>query len=294
MIKKIFNRVIRQKSPLDDYRFHFDNVSKAGIAGWAHKKDDINHTSTIEICCNNVVLYSIKASLSRQDLRDAAIGTGLYGFDIPISELALSEDIDTIDIIIDGFKANQKPLPLEATASKNISASKNNIQMHLDGISVDKVFGWAKKKDSVVHRARVELKVGDILLGSDTADQFRQSIKDEDIGDGCYCFEITPKIHLFPSADIRCDLYIDGTKISTKPINFSVDEKTLEHEKFKHEFASEITDFGASVREELARLSLEVNEKDSNTMHVVMENIALLSVRIGVIEQVLTKHFADK
>jgi len=305
MLKNIVKKIIHHKSALDAYRFNIDNVSKNGISGWAHKIGDGDYSANIEIRSNNIILYSIKANFPRKDLQALAIGSGQYGFAISPSALKLEDDIDSIDIFIDGLKANDKPLPLVLSANTprnsqtsaaaiNKKAEENNIQMHLDGISTDKVFGWAKKKDSVMHRSLIELKVGDVLLGSDTADKFRQSIKNANIGDGCYCFEIIPKVHLFPSVTINCDLYIDNNKVSTKPIQLSVDKKTLENAKFKNEFAGEISGFSESVNKELARLSSQINEQGSNTMQVAIENIASLSVRIEVIENILTKHFAGK
>jgi hypothetical protein len=305
MLKNIVKKITHHKSALDAYRFNIDNVSGESISGWAHKIGEGNYTANVEIRNNNVILYSIKANLPREDLQAAAIGSGRYGFAISPSALKLDDDIDTIDIFIDGLKANTKPLPLVLAANITTTtkasaalikktAEQNNIQMYLDGSSADKVYGWAKKKDSITHRSLIELKVGDVILGSDTADKFRQSIKNANIGDGCYCFEIIPVVHLFPTASINCDLYIDGTKVSTKPIQLNVDEKELENAKFKHEFAGEISGFGDSVTNELARLSSQVNEQGSNSMQVAFENIATLSVRIEVIENILTKHFAGK
>jgi hypothetical protein len=305
MLKKLVKKITYKKTALDAYRFNIDEVSDKVISGWVHKVGEGNYTASIEIRNNNVILYSIKANLPRKDLQAAAIGSGQYGFVILPSALKLEDDIDSIDIFIDGLKANVNSLPLvlsaniksntkTTVAAINKTAPQNNIQMHVDGISTDKVFGWSKKKDSVTHRSLIELKVGNVLLGSDTADKFRQSIKNANIGDGCYCFEINPKVHLFPSTAFSCELYVDGIKVSTKPIQLSVDEKTLENAKFKHEFAGEISGFSDSAHKEIARLSSQINEQGSNTMQVAIENIACLSVRIEVIENILTKHFTGK
>jgi len=305
MLKKFVKKLIQHKSPLDAYRYHIDTVNEDVISGWAHKIGDGNYTATIEVRNNNVILFTTQADVAREDLKAAAIGSGQYGFSIDPTKIQPEQDVNTIDIFIDGLKANAKPLPLVLSANVMTKAEtsvpaikettdNSNVLVHLDGISTDKVFGWAKRKDSVTHRSLIELKVEDILLGSDTADTFGQSIIDEGIGDGCYCFEITPRVYLFPSTVIKCDLYIDGTKVSTKPIELSVDEKTLEQAKFKHEFAGEISGFGDSVSQELARLSSQMNEHNGNSMQVAIENIASLSVRVEVIEQILTKYFAEK
>lgn len=305
MLKNILKKITHQSSPLDAYRFNIDNVNEKGISGWAHKIGDGNYAANIEIRSRNVSLYSIIANIPRKDLQAAAIGSGNYGFTIKPSAMELKDNIDTIDIFIDGFKANVKPFPLILPANvrpktKTPSAlvqkqsKPANIQMHLDGISADKIFGWAKKQDSITHRSLVELKADDVLLGSDTADKFRQSIKNANIGDGCYCFEIIPKVHLFASTTIQCDLYIDGSRVSVKPIQLSVDDKTLENAKFKHEFANEISEFSHSVNEELTRLAAQVKDYDGNNIQVAIENIASLAARMEIIENILTKYFAGK
>jgi hypothetical protein len=186
MLKKIVKKITHKKTALDAYRFNIDEVSDRVIAGWAHKVGEGNYAASIEIRNNNVILYSIKANLPRKDLQAAAIGSGQYGFVILPSALKLEDDIDSIDIFIDGLKANVNSLPLVLSANIESNA---------------------------------------------------------------------------------------------KP---------------KHEFAGEISGFSDSVHKEIARLSSQINEQGNNTMQVAIENIACLSVRIEVIENILTKHFAGK
>jgi len=187
-----------------------------------------------------------------------------------------------------------KPVVTPTKTASTSKASNNNHQMYIDKVSVEKVVGWAKQKDSVTHRSSVELKVGNVVIGSDTADTFRQSIKSAGIGDGCYCFEINPAVHLFPSTSVNCDLYIDGTKANTAAIELTVTEKTLESAKFADEFSAELSTFGDSVSQELQRLTDEISSQNGNAVNVAIENIASLSVRVEVIENILTKHFASK
>ncbi len=136
--------------------------------------------------------------------------------------------------------------------------------------------------------------MGNIVIGSDTADTFRQSIKNAGIGDGCYCFEINPSVHLFPATTVNCDLYIDGNKASTAPIELTVTEKALESARFAAEFSNELSTFGDAISHELQRLNNEISSQNGNAVNVAIENIASLSVRVEVIENILTKHFSKK
>lgn len=315
MLKKIVKKVVRHKGPLDAYRFHIDAVTNEKIAGWAHKNGEGNYSPVIEIRNDGNTLYMSKANVPRADLKDLGIGSGEYGFFIDPTKIMLDKDIDSIDIFIDGHKANPKPFSLTLLAKKTSTAKspisaqntvssnkavvptkadENMHQMYIDKVSVEKVIGWAKQKDSVTHRSFVELKVGNVVIGSDTADTFRQSIKNAGIGDGSYCFEINPLVHLFPATKISCDLYIDGKKSALPPIALSVTEQELEAAKFADEFSDELSTFGDSVTQELQRLTNEIEANNDNAINVALENIASLSVRVEVIEQILTKHFAKK
>ena len=312
MLKKIVKKVIPYKTPLDAYRFHIDVVSEESISGWAHKIGDGNYTVSIEIRHNNVVLCTTEANIVREDLKAAAIGSGQYGFSVDPKKIKVDQVVDYIDIFIDGLKANITPLPLTLSAAKpskakaqekssipptKISptkASVNTHKAHVDHASLKKVIGWAKKKDSVTHRTLVELRVGNIVIGSGTADTFRESIKNAGIGDGFYCFEIKPVVHLFPSTNISCDLFLDGEKSNVSSIKLNVTEQELDEAKYAYEFSDEISNFGSSVSQELTRLTNEIEANNGNAINVAIENIASLSVRVEVIEKILTKHFTKK
>lgn len=310
MFKKIVKKVTHHKSPLDAYRFNIDKANEKMISGWAHKIGDGNYTAAIEVRnINNVILHSTKANIAREDLKAAAIGSGNYGFSIDPSKITLEQDVDEINLFIDGLKANSKPISIILTANSiktpvqaitvdlntfNKNIRSNTHQLYLDNITAEKIVGWTKKKDSIPHRSLVELKVGSVVLGNDTADTFRESIKSAGIGDGRYCFDIKPVIHLFPSTTVSCDLYVDGNKVDTKPIVLTVTDKALEAAKFAEEFAGELSTFGDSVSQELERLTDEIRSQNDNAVNVAIENIASLSVRVEVIENILTKHFSGK
>ena len=185
MLKKLVKKVIQLKSPLDAYRYHIDSVDENVISGWAHKIGDGNYAANIEVRNNNVILFTTKANVPREDLKAAAIGSGQYGFSIDPAKINPEQDLNSIDIFIDGLKANAKPLPL------TLSATKQN-----------------EPKQVIV--------------------------------------------------------------------------------------SDELSAFGNSVSQELQRLTDEISSQDGNAVNVAIENIASLTVRVEVIEQILTKHFASK
>lgn len=306
MLKKIVKKVIHHKSPLDAYQFHIDEVSKDKISGWAHKIGEGLYTANIEVRHNNIILFTAKANIHREDLKAAEIGTGQYGFSINPQEILTELSVDSIDIFIDGLKANDVSFPLaisatEAKIKNTVEGDESSIQpsaqthkVHVDHSSIKKVIGWAKKHDSVTHRSLVELRVGKTVIGRDTADTYRESIQKAGIGDGCYCFEIIPSVHLFPSPNISCDLYLDGKKSTAASIQLSVTDKALELAKFSDNFSNELENFNDSVNQELKRLTHEIETNNDNAVNVAITEIASLSVRMNVIEQILTKYISHK
>ena len=73
-----------------------------------------------------------------------------------------------------------------------------------DGAGRDRIFGWAMDGARPGHRLKVELRLGETLLGTTTADIPRQDLTDNQIGDGCHGFEIAvPAALMLRSTEFR-------------------------------------------------------------------------------------------
>lgn len=86
----------------------------------------------------------------------------------------------------------------------------------------------------------------------------------------------------------------NGTTVAKTLYSFTKAKSMMESILNSVGLTNGISGFGNSVRHESVGLSSELNEQASNSLQAAIENIALLSARVGVIEQILTKHFADK
>jgi len=60
-----------------------DIITHERIAGWAWNPNDPRETVTVEIYDGADLLMRIRADNFREDLRDAGVGTGRYGFEVP-------------------------------------------------------------------------------------------------------------------------------------------------------------------------------------------------------------------
>ncbi|WNC71296.1 hypothetical protein RGQ13_14345 [Thalassotalea psychrophila] len=309
MLKKAIKKLIKIKKPINNYQFNIDAVSENRITGWVLNSAQLAKAVNVEVKSEGKLLWSSVANVFREDLKSKSIGNGKHGFVITPKLSSLTGKVNEIDIYFDGIKANKKSIPcIFIGTSKTIENGnipnqvKNNIndeiQIHIDHISTEKIIGWAKRKDSTTHRVNVELKIGDVVLGAGKASSFRQSIKNAGIGDGCYCFEINPVVHLFTNENVTCDLYIDGHKVKTKAINLSVPTAEFEQAKYLHKYENELDTFSTAVKLEMERLKADVESNidgvSNNATSVSLENIATLSVRVNQLEQILLKHFSIK
>lgn len=190
----------------------------------------------------------------------------------------------------------------------------------IDIVDEVNIVGWALKKDALDDSVLVEIRSNDLLLWTTSANIYRQDLRDKDIGNGIHGFLINPLISTVESNDVKeiteIDIFLDGLKANVKPLplnlmtssssqnhRVSSDNKTKpskdekEQAKFKKKFSNEITAFKNDFATELKRLETEVEQQSQEAggaMNVAMENIAALSIRVGIIEQVLIKYFSSK
>lgn len=71
-------------SPL---RFHIDRIAACKAYGWVINQDSMQQRLLIRITVNNTVIATEHANIYRQDLRNAGLGDGTYGFEIYIGML---------------------------------------------------------------------------------------------------------------------------------------------------------------------------------------------------------------
>lgn len=328
MFKRLVKKALQIKSPLDLYSYSIDLVDDKEIAGWAYKNGDTDHIVNIEIMSDHIAICSTNANIFRNDLKEAGIGNGKYGFIFDVTRLKTSKAVSKIDIFIDGYLANSAPFPLQLQANTkgtptehtSIEAvtivdakeeesfalegvadaieKKMQVDIHLDVVSIERVVGWVKDKNLVDHRSLVELRSNDIIIGCAEASEFREDLKKAGIGDGSHCFRITPLLHLFPSEELECYLYVDGQKIDTKPIKLVTTQEEIEKAVYTNNFSSEIAEFGDNYAKEIARLNDQISSlaqsglEGSPAISVALENIATLSVRVATIEQILNKYLS--
>lgn len=286
---------------LENYLHHIDVVNEEHISGWAFKQGEESHHPVIEVRTGDLVLWSSSADMYREDLVEAGIGNGEYGFIlVPVND-SISEAVTSVAIYIDGFLAKADiPLFIEPPVVEVAS-----YRAHLDHFANDVVRGWVFKEGHENYRAKVEVRCGDSVIASGLAENYREDLLDADIGDGCYGFSITPRLENFPMSECDCQLFVDGEAVShIESFMLSADQDAINEAVYKVAFSEEIADFTQSVeavktelKQDLIAANRSLMQDDhavNGQLQVAMDSIAELSVRVKVIEQILVKHFSEK
>lgn len=295
MLRKIKNKVSRNKTP---YQYCIDVIDDTLITGWAFKIKDASCRPNIEFKSNDILLWSTVAELYREDLEQAKFGDGKYAFSLVPSRSDLKESVTHVDLYIEGEL-------IEAGIALDMKAIDiSDYQVQVDHITPALVKGWVYQIDKPTHRAVVEVKCDDVVLATGLAEEYREDLLNAGFGDGYLGFSLIPNLHLFTSAHCECSLYIDGNVANIPPFILEVSQELIDTAIYQHDFLPEIENFTSDVDVQLEQLkqsivviNQEASEDDyalSGQLQVAMTQIAELSVRVKIIEQVLLKNFSSK
>ncbi len=300
--------------PLSGYKYHIDIVTEERVAGWAFKVGDGNHHPVVEIRSGDTVLWRTQASQYRKDLEAAGFGNGEFGFVLVPSVSALPHSVTSVGVYIDGMLA-QADIPFvmevaDSTVIEVLSVESTQIapladyRVTLDHFDEDVIRGWAFRSGHEGHRPTLEVRSGYVVIASGVADGFREDLLNADIGDGAYGFVLTPSLAAFVSTACECELYVDGELSNVGSFTLEADQDRISSALYEETFADEMVDFTKSLKAKIAELKanvVSVNRDASRPdlavdgqLTVAMDEIAELSVRIKVIENVLMNHFLGK
>ena len=286
------------ETTLENYQFFIDSAEPVLISGWVYLTVDNTHHSVIEVRSGEALLWTTKANIYREDLVQAGFGNGQYAFSITPMSTPVKEAISSVDLYIDGHLV-QEGIPFEMEP-----ISIDDYRVYLDYAERDQIKGWAFRNEQINYRPQIEVRCADVVIASGFADGYRPDLLDAGIGDGAYAFSLTPRLEKFPSTDCECMIFVDGLQSHIPPFLLYVDQDAIDDALYKDEFAAQIVDFTDSVdkkmtslKQDIIAMNAEQGQDDyavNGQMQIAINNIAELSVRIKVIEQVLTKHFSTK
>ncbi|MCF2487352.1 T9SS type A sorting domain-containing protein [Dyadobacter sp. CY347] len=168
------------------YGGRLEEVDCANFKGWAWNPNKPNIEGLIvELLENNIVLGSTNAKIYREDLAANGIGTGYYGFLLPIPQSLKNGYAHTVSMHIKGtnFFLDESP--------KTFTCFSPSYEGALETTSCNELKGWAWDKNNPTAAAlTVELLDGNVVVGSVVANAYRQDLKDSGKGTGNYGFTL--------------------------------------------------------------------------------------------------------
>lgn len=283
-----------KKSPLSQYQFHIDTVTPEVISGWAFNPNEPSAAPVIEVRSGDTVLWQAKAELPRKDLKEAGFGDA--AFSIYPNLLAIKENIEHIDIYIDGHKANESAYDMVATVP-NIE----QYQCFIDHVSETQISGWAHYQDLPNHKPAITVRSGEIVLGEGRADQARQDLIDANIGDGHYAFTVALNLTGLKAGANPCQIYLDGHPAPIAPIEINISAQTISQAALSEFISGELGQFEQVLANTTAELHQQIESYSQgqpaslNTVaNVAISQLAHVTARLQVIESAVTKLIEKK
>jgi hypothetical protein len=100
-----------QAPRIENYQCFIDHVTESQVSGWAQCKTD-NHRVTVELKAGDQCLGHAVAELPRQDLLEANIGDGHYGYTIQLDLANFPSNNVVAHLYLDGHEYPSDPIQL--------------------------------------------------------------------------------------------------------------------------------------------------------------------------------------
>ena len=96
----------------------------------------------------------------------------------------------------------------------------------LDQANSNEIFGWVFDSKSSTNHLQVQLREGDKVVATITADEFRQDLLDAGIGSGHCGFHFDIQTLVLDQPEASIDLYASGKKLNQLPIVIKIEVQT--------------------------------------------------------------------
>jgi glycosyltransferase involved in cell wall biosynthesis len=201
---------------------HLEFADRHRICGWALNEATPVEPVVLTILDNDVPIARVTAERFREDLRQAGKSTGKHFFELTIPA-GLSPTVAHVIRVqreVDGRPLHGSPRTIAAAAAPAIATAAGavsgavesrspqatppaplaaappvqspptpRLKGHVDGITRNRVAGWALDEANPTQRVILRILDNDVLLARVTAEGFRPDLKRGSIGDGSHGFE---------------------------------------------------------------------------------------------------------
>jgi hypothetical protein len=103
---------------VDDYTCYVDAVDKDKVIGWCRHVNQDERRVVVELKHNDTVLAHGVADMFRDDLLQANIGDGNYGFSLTLNKANFPTEVVSCDVYVDGLLSPVAPVALQASSQE--------------------------------------------------------------------------------------------------------------------------------------------------------------------------------
>lgn len=200
-----------------------DGFAEGSLVGWAWLPSDPTFKLAIEsVACGKVEAVAT-ADILRKDLIQQRIGSGEYGFLIPIPDRFKDGKPHQFYVRVAGHNDFLPGSPVNYEASP-----KEQVSGCLDGISGIQIVGWARNVPDPESKLVVEILSDGVPVAIGVADQFRGDLQTAALGDGYFGFAIRLPNELCDGTEhlISARIQVTAVPLNGEPLVFRA-SKTL-------------------------------------------------------------------
>ncbi|MGG7663506.1 T9SS type A sorting domain-containing protein [Dyadobacter sp. BHUBP1] len=190
---------------VNQYAGSFEWFDCDAIKGWVWDKNAPNSAVTVEVYEGTTVYATAIADQYREDLKNAGIGTGNYGFRIAMPAALKDGQNHNISIRV---KASTVVLN---NSPRAMNCPVNAYEGRFETADCGFIAGWVWDKNFPANALTVEIIEGTIVHATGVANIYRESLKTGGIGTGNYAFKIATPMSLMDGKAHQLSVRVKGT-----------------------------------------------------------------------------------
>lgn len=211
--------------PAPLYQGYFDYVNCTSISGWVRDQNSPGMRLNVFVydLASGVVVATGTANQFRQDLLNAHIGDGYYGFTITTPASLKDGQSHNLSIIVSNSSFTLGNSPKSFNSTGGGCTAQPAYEGYLDSVTCSAIAGWTWNRNGPLSPLNVEVIENGVVIATGTADQFRQDLANAGFGTGKYGFTITTPASLKNGQLHRISLRVKNTGfiLGNSPLDFN-------------------------------------------------------------------------
>lgn len=195
---------------LPNIRGGIDRIQDGKVTGWLFDSNQPEQRLTVETILDGFSLARAEANLPREDLANAGIGDGAYGFLLQLDQSLLDGKPHQLIAYeqLTGWQLPGTPVTFQATSDAH--PTHNKLRGSFDSLANGRATGWVFDASRPGEPLIIEIMHGDDVVATGTADQFRQDLLDAAIGDGRHAFNLDVNLEALDDESLSFSVRVDG------------------------------------------------------------------------------------